>query len=246
MLNRAFQAISRLDDIMMSGTIRIGTTGDYKPYTYYNRENETYEGYDIDMAQRLASDLGVSVEFVPTTWPSLMDDLLHDRFDIAMGGISRNVERQKLGHLTQGYMKDGKALLVRKTDKDRYLDLHDVDQPEVKIGVNPGGTNEVFVKSHIRQAQIITIEKNLSIPEMVAEGLVDVMITDCIESIYYSNLDSRLYAGLTNRPLTRCQKGYLIQRGDPDYANWISLWMEEMELQGVFEQTKAKWGLAGM
>ncbi|MFC4618800.1 transporter substrate-binding domain-containing protein [Camelliibacillus cellulosilyticus] len=240
MMDKAVPLPSRLDRILAKGMIRVGTTGDYRPYTYYDKKTGGYEGLDIDMARQLASDLGVAVQFVETTWPTLMKDLLNDRFDIAMGGISRNIERQKVAHLTQGYVIDGKTLLIRNIYRDRIKSLEDADQEWVKIGVNPGGTNEAFVRSHIRRAQVNVIQNNLSIPNMVAEGKVDAMITDGVEAIYYANQDDRLYAALTDRPLTRHQKGYLIQRGDPDYANWLALWMDEMHFQGVFEKYKRK------
>ena len=82
---------SLLDRIQERGEIRIGTTGDYKPFTYLNPETGAYEGMDIDAARQLGDALGVSVKFVPTTWSNLSEDTLNDRFDLAMGGITRTL-----------------------------------------------------------------------------------------------------------------------------------------------------------
>lgn len=232
---------SRLDTILKRGYIRVGTTGDYKPFTYLNPETGEYEGFDIDAAKKLARDLGVEVRFVQTSWPTLMDDLLADKFDIAMGGISRNVERQKTAHLSQPYMTFGKSPLIRAEDKDKYQSLEDIDQPDVKIAVNPGGTNQKFVNANIKQAQVTVVENNLDIPGLIASGEYDVMITDNIEAILYANQDPRLYAALSDNPFTINQKGYLMHRGDPIFANWVDLWMEEMILKGEFEALEEKW-----
>ncbi|MDO7484875.1 transporter substrate-binding domain-containing protein [Peribacillus frigoritolerans] len=70
-------------------------TGDYKPFTYLNPETNEYEGIDVDAAKELGKDLGVEVEFVATTWPTMMKDLQADKFDIAVGGVTRNTARQK-------------------------------------------------------------------------------------------------------------------------------------------------------
>lgn len=232
---------SRLDTIINRGVIRVGTTGDYKPFTYLNPETKEYEGYDIDAAKKMAKDLGVKVEFVQTSWPTLMDDLLADKFDIAVGGITRNVSRQKAAHLTHPYIQFGKSPLIRAEDKERFKSLADIDQPDVKIGVNPGGTNKVFVDANIKNAQVTVVENNLDIPGLVAEGKFDVMITDNIEAMLYAKDDSRLYAALTDQTFTVDEKGYLMHRGDSIFANWVDLWMEEMKLKGEFEKLEKKW-----
>ncbi|UFJ41423.1 transporter substrate-binding domain-containing protein [Brevibacillus humidisoli] len=232
---------SRLDKIIEQGYIRIGTTGDYKPFTYLNPETNEFEGYDIDAAKLLAKNLGVEARFVQTSWPTLMEDLLADKFDIAVGGITRNVERQKKAHLSQAYISFGKSPLIRLADKDRFKSLADIDQPDVKIGLNPGGTNEKFVRANIKNAEIIMVENNLEIPHMVAAGEVDVMITDNIEAMLYAKEDERLYAALTDQTFTVDEKGYLMHRGDLVFENWIELWMDEMKLKGEFDKLYKKW-----
>lgn len=232
---------SRLDTILQRGYILVGTTGDYKPFSYLNPTTGQYEGYDIDAAKKLAADLGVEVRFVKTTWPTLMSDLLENKFDIAMGGITRTFERQKKAHLSHGYIKFGKSPLIRTADKARFKSLNDIDQPNVKIGVNPGGTNEKFVRANLKKAQIIVVQNNLEIPGMVADGRVDVMITDSIEAIRYAKDDSRLFAASSDKPFTINKMGYLMQRGDQIFANWIDFWMEEMLLKGDLDNLYKKW-----
>ncbi|WP_243299295.1 transporter substrate-binding domain-containing protein [Bacillus litorisediminis] len=232
---------SRLEKILDQGFIRVGTTGDYKPFTYYNPETQQYEGYDIEAAKLLANELGVEVKFVKTSWPTLMEDLLADKFDIAMGGITRRMSRQVQAQFSDGYIPFGKSPLIRAEDKDRFTSLEDIDQPDVKIGVNPGGTNEEFVRENIKNAQIIVYQNNLEIPEKVASGEVDVMITDSIEAIDYAKSNENLYAALTDNPWDKSQFGYLMQHGDAKFTNTINFWMEEMELKGEFSKLREEW-----
>src|SRR5258708_5154484 len=86
---------SRLDLVIAQKALRIGTTGDYKPFSFLNPETKAFEGIDIDMARALAASLGAEPRFVQTAWPTLMADAAADKFDIAMGGISVTLERQK-------------------------------------------------------------------------------------------------------------------------------------------------------
>jgi cyclohexadienyl dehydratase len=235
------QIQSRLDQILEQGYIRIGTTGDYKPFTYFNPETEQYEGYDIEAALLLAEELDVEVKFVRTSWPTLMEDLLDDKFDMAMGGITRRMGRQVEAQFSHGYIPFGKSPLIREEDKDRFTSLEAIDQSGVKIGVNPGGTNQNFVNENIENAEVIVIENNLEIPGKVASGEVDVMITDSIEATYYAKNDERLYAALADDPWNPSQFGYMMHHGDPKFTNTINFWMEEMELKGKFEALRKKW-----
>src|SRR4051794_36323259 len=75
--------------IRAAGILRVGTTGDYTPFSL-KRPDGLYEGADIDMAHDLAATLGVRVQFVPTVWVDLLRDFLADRFDTAMGGVTVN------------------------------------------------------------------------------------------------------------------------------------------------------------
>lgn len=227
---------SRLDNIVARGYILVGTTGDYKPFSFYDNKVNDYVGYDIDAARMLGEALGVEVVFVPTTWPTLMKDLLDDKFDIAMSGITRTYARQKVAHLSHGYFPFGKSPLIRAADKAKYTSLEAIDQPGVKIGVNPGGTNERFVRANITKATVTVHPKNAEIPGLVANGTFDVMITDSPEAIRYAKDDRRLYAALLDNTFTKNQFGILMQRGDQVFANFIDMWMEEMTLQGQFDK----------
>ncbi|HID15483.1 MAG TPA: transporter substrate-binding domain-containing protein [Candidatus Atribacteria bacterium] len=232
---------SKLDIILERGYILVGTTGDYKPFSYLNPDTGKYEGHDIDAAKKLAKDLGVDVKFVKTTWKTLIDGMVEGKYDVAMCGITRTLSRMKKVGFTDPYIKVGKCPLIRKEDKDRFKTLEDIDQPGVKIGVNPGGTNEKFVKANIKKAEIIIIPKNLSIPEKLAKGEIDVMITDNIEAIIVSKNMPELYAVSPNDPLTKDDFGYMIPRDDLAFQNWMNLWMHQMKEKGEFKKLKTKW-----
>lgn len=232
---------SRLDAIIARGYIVVGTPGDYKPFTYLNPETNEFEGYDIDAMKQFASSLGVEARFVQTSWPTLMSDLLADKFDIAVGGITRNTNRAKTATLSDPYMDFGKSPLIRATDKEKYKSVEDINKPEVRIGVNPGGTNQAFVNEYLSNATITVVQNNLDIPGLVANGTYDVMITDNIEAIVYAKADSRLYAALVDDTFTKNVTSYMTHRGDAIFTDYLNLWIDEMKLQGKFDELYEKW-----
>ena len=232
---------SLLDRILERGEIRIGTTGDYKPFTYLNPETGGYEGMDIDAAHMLGEALGVRVRFVTTTWSNLSDDALNDRFDLAMGGITRTLKRQRILALTDPYVTIGKSPLIRKSDKDRFRSLQDIDAPGVRIGANYGGTNEAFVRASITQATIVMFENNLDVQPAVASGDVDVMFTDNVEAVIYARQNPALYAVNPDEPLTREDIGYMTVRNDQPFINWLNLWLYQLRQKGTLDELRGKW-----
>ncbi|MDE2848044.1 MAG: transporter substrate-binding domain-containing protein [Gemmatimonadota bacterium] len=232
---------SLLDRIQERGEIRVGTTGDYKPFTYLNPETGTYEGMDIDAAHLLGEALGVGVQFVSTTWSNLSDDTLNDRFDLAMGGITRTLKRQKDLALTDPYVTIGKSPLIRKADRERYRSLQDIDRAGVRIGANYGGTNEAYVRANIVQATIVMFENNLDVQPAVAAGDVDVMFTDNVEAVIYARQNPLLYALDPDRPLTREDLGYMTVRGDQPFINFLNLWLYQMRQKGTLDALRSKW-----
>jgi cyclohexadienyl dehydratase len=232
---------SRLDVILQRGHILVGTTGDYKPFSYLNPDTGNYEGHDIDAAKKLGESLGVEVRFLKTTWKTLVAGILEDKYDIAMCGITRTLSRQKQVTLTDPYIKVGKSPLIRAADKERFKTMADIDQSGLKIGVNPGGTNERFVRANIRQAQIVVIPKNLEIPDKLAAGEVDVMITDNVEAMLVAEKRPELYAVSPENTFTKDDFGYMLPRDDYPFLTWLNLWIHQMKEKGEFQRLKEKW-----
>ena len=91
------QTPSRLDEITSRGTLKVGMTGDYRPFGYLDKAASTWEGFDVDMVGALAQALGVKLEIVPTSWPTMAKDFEANAFDMVAGGVSITLERQKKG-----------------------------------------------------------------------------------------------------------------------------------------------------
>ena len=188
----AQQQPSRLDEIVKRGTLRVGLTGDYLPFSFLDPATSKFRGFDVDMAEALGKALGVKVEYVHTAWPQLMKDFEADDFDIAMGGISITLDRQKKGMFSTPIMREGKTPIVRCADKGKFETLADIDKPSTRVIVNPGGTNERFAKANIKTAEIKTYNDNVTIFDEIAKGHADLMMTDASETRY----QQKLHAGV--------------------------------------------------
>lgn len=234
-------AASHLDQILEQGYVRVCTTGDYKPFTYLDPQTEKFQGIDIGMAKNLAEALGVEARFVPTSWPTLMQDFTAGKCDIAMGGISVNLDRQQKAYFSIPYFKGGKTPITRCENVDKFQTLEQIDQPGVTAIVNPGGTNERFARASLDEAEIVMYDDNVTIFQQIVAGEADLMMTDAIETILQANLNPELCAVHPENPFTYSEKGYLLPRGDEVWKAWVDQWLHLTKATGEFDAIKGKW-----
>ncbi len=235
----------RLEDILARGTIRIGTTGDYIPMSYLNPKTGEYEGIDAELSKIIADSLGVKIEYIPTTWPTLTADMLADKFDIALCGISRNFAREKLMAMSDAYGEGlfGKTILCRKTDAKKFKSVADLNRPDVRIMINPGGTNEIFARKTLPNATLIVNNENAEIPVKIAEGKADIMITETVEAVSWVKREPRLAAPLVKTPFagTKHSCGILMQKGDQEFLNYINFVLAELRMDGRLAKLELKY-----
>ena len=235
------QAGPRLDQIMESKVIRVGTPGDYRPFAI-KTDQGGYEGHDIDLIEAMAKQLGVKVEYVQTSWPNLLKDISADKFDVAVGGITRNAARIAKVEMLPGYAPFGKVALVRKDEASKYKTVDDLNQASVHVIKNPGGTNEAFVLENLKQAKVSTHEKNAEIPGLIADGKGDVMITETYEALHYSKADPRLAALFIDEPLTpKSYLGFMVPVDDADYVRVMQFAWDLIDKRGVLGEAQARW-----
>ena len=234
----------KVAEIQNRGTILFGTTGDYRPLSFCEPDG-TYWGFGIDVANEIARRLGVDIEFKKTSWPTLTADVLTEPqiFDLAIGGITITDTRRETMLMSDGYLVNGKTILCRASEADRYKSLADIDKPEVTVMVNPGGLNEKFANANLTHAKIVVHQKNEEIPTLVAEGAADVMITEITEAPYYVQTDPRLAAPLLNAPFTHGEIGVLMQKGQEDLLQMVNNVICQMKSDGSLRKLQEKYGL---
>jgi len=238
---QAQQAPSRLDAILATGVLKVGSTGDYKPFTFKDPATGTFSGFDIDQAQSLATALGVKLDVVPTAWPNLMKDFEAGAFDVAMGGVSVTFDRQKKGYFSIPYMHEGKTPIARCVDKGKFATIADIDKLGIKIITNPGGTNERFDREHFKTAEIVVFPDNTKIFDELAAGKADLMITDASETLYQQKLHAGVLCSIhPDKPFDFAEKAYWVQR-DPALKAFVDQWLHQTMENGAYGAIYAKW-----
>ena len=234
------ETLTRLDAIMEDGILRVGLTEDYRPFSFVEASGKV-EGIDVDMAMSLAQSLGVRLEIVKTSWSTLKSDLEANSFDIAMGGITITLDRQKIGLFSNPVFSSGKTPITHCGDEQKYGTIAAIDQPGVQVIVNPGGTNERFDRAHLQKATIVRWSDNATIFDALIEGRADLMITDALET----RVQAKLHPGFPfpvhpNAPFDHSELAYWMPR-DPIFAAYVNQWLRLLDLSGEYQAILARW-----
>ncbi|MDV8058372.1 transporter substrate-binding domain-containing protein [Rhodococcus sp. IEGM 1343] len=231
---------SRLDSVLESGTLKVCTTGDYRPYSYLDPSTQEYEGIDITMVEDLASRMDVKVDYVQTTWPNLSQDFL-DQCDIAVGGITVSTDRAAIAYFSSATVEDGKTPITLCTDVDKYDTIDEINRAGVRSITPPGATNEKFAEANYPNGEIIRFADNNAIFDEIIAGRADVMTTDASETLWVQNEHPELCAVHPDNPFTHTQKAYMLPRGDGVMQQYVDSWLSIAERDGTFDAAKKPW-----
>ena len=240
-LSGAANAQSALNEILSSGVLKVGTTGDWNPMTLRDPATNTYKGFDIDIMTKLASDLGVELEFVPTDWKTLVNGVVAGQYHVT-GSASISPARMKAAGFSESYISVEIVPFTGKENAGKY-DGHDsINQPGVKIATTLGTTFEKLVRAWYPKADIKVVEAPARGYQEVLSGRADVFITSNIEG---STLEEKFgvvrVKGAEARSPTPI--AMLLPQTDQVWINYVNNWVKVKKAKGFFEKNKAKWGL---
>lgn len=153
-----------LAKIKKDGKIVIGTTGNFRPYTYMDSNNQLV-GYDIEWGNMIAKELGVKAEFITGQFAGLIPGLIANKFDVLMSGANITEERKQSIDFSASYSQDGAVAVIKKGTNA----VKDITEIKGKVvGVNAGSAFEAAVKR-------IGGYKDLKTYPGVAESLTDLV-----------------------------------------------------------------------
>jgi cyclohexadienyl dehydratase len=238
----AAQADSVLQEILNSGVLKVGTTGDWNPMTMKDVTTNSYTGYDIDVMTQLAADLGVTVEFVPADWRTLVAGISAGTYHMT-GSASVTPARAKVAGYSQPYFSLGTVPLINTKDADRFKDWDDLNAAGVKVAATLGTTQEKQVKSFFPDAEHIIVDAPARDFQEVLAGRADAHITSNVEARQLVKRYPQLMVVPVSEPRARALVAMLLPQDDQVWINYVNTWISTKKESGFFDELAVKWSV---
>ena len=232
-----------LQDILSSGVLKVGTTGDWNPMTMKDPATNTYTGYDIDVMTQMAADLGVEVEFVPTDWKTLVNGVVAGKYHLT-GSASVSPARAKAAGYSDSYFSLATVPVTLSKNADRFQDWGDIDKPDVTVAATLGTTQEQQVKDFFPNAKHQIVEAPARDFQEVLSGRADVHITSNVEAYKLVEQYPEMIVVPVATPKARTPIAMLLPQTDQVWINYVNTWIKLQQERGFFDALGTKWKLS--
>ncbi|BAI80706.1 polar amino acid ABC transporter, substrate-binding protein [Deferribacter desulfuricans SSM1] len=235
----SFATESTLDKVLKKGVLKVGMST-FVPWAMYDK-NGNLIGFEIDVAKRLAKDMGVKIEFVPTKWSGIIPALLTGKFDIIIGGMSITPQRALKVNFSIPYDYSGMSIVANKFKAKGWNKLSDFNKKNVIIAVRIGTTAEVASKRFFPNAKIkLFDDESQAIQELLLGRAHAVVASAPMPAFQAIEHPDRLYLPIKDT-FTKEPIGFAVRKGDYDFLNFLNSWIRYVKAEGFLKERKQYW-----
>jgi len=230
---------STIEKVIRRGVLKVGMDT-FLPWAMKDK-NGNYIGFEIDVASRLAEDMGVKVEFVPTGWAGIIPALLTSKFDVIIGGMGITTQRALKVNFTDPYDYSGMSIVAHKEKAKGFSSLDDFNREGVEIACKLGTTAAAAAKKFLPKATIRLFGDEAQIYQELRNGNVHAVVASAPRPAY----EAIKYPDTLFQPFketfAREPIGFALRKGDPDTLAFFNSWILNMTLSGWLEERHDYW-----
>lgn len=229
-----------LEEVLSTGTLRAGINPTLTPFGTFNDRNEI-DGFDADIARRLAEMMNVELEIVQVGSPDRIPFLQSDRIDIVLGAITRTVPRALVIDYTIPLHTQTVAVLTKDETAAPINALADLNNPEVRLVQVRGTIGVPWIEANAPEAQVTLLDNYPDTFRAMQQGRADAMV-DVVESVV---IPMRQYEGvgwrILDETISNTWVGVGVQKGNDTLKDFLNVALFELHRAGFVEETWRKW-----
>jgi polar amino acid transport system substrate-binding protein len=236
----ARSATPTMDRILSSGVLRVGLTAAQPPFNMKTKSGQII-GMEADLAESLASSMGVKVEFVVKDFAELLPAVHKGEIDMALSGLTMTPERNTRVAFAGPYFLSGKGLITTSAALAKTDEPSDLEGSSLKLVALADSTSYLLIKNGVPSSQALAAKSYAEGIQMVIDGKADAMVADypiCLVALF-QHPDAGLESAIA--PFTFEPLGAALPSGDPLFLNLVQNYMGMLEDSGLMALLRAKW-----
>ena len=232
---------SVLEQIKKRGTLRIGLST-FVPWAMRDKKGDLI-GFEIDVGKRVAADMGVEVEHIPTAWDGIIPALLAGKFDVIISGMSITMKRNLTVNFTHPYANTGYILVASTAmaQKKGLKTLEDYNSSDITIATRRASTGAIAAQKNFPRAKLIYFDDGTMGIQETANGKVDATTSTPPKAAYdIEKRPGKLFV-VDRTLMSPTREAFAVRKGDPDILNWFNNWIDNVKASGWLQERHAYW-----
>ena len=234
------QAIAgeQLQTIKDKGVINVGLEGTYPPFSFVD-ENGKLTGFEVELSEALAKELGVKAKVQPTKWDGILAALESKRLDVVINQVTISDERKKKYDFSKPYTVSGiQALILKKKAAELNINAA-ADLAGKKVGVGLGTNYEQWVKQDVPKADVRTYEDDPSKFADLRNGRIDAILIDRLAAL--EDAQKAKDTELAGAAFSRLESGIALRKGEPELLDAINQALDKLRADGTLANLSNKY-----
>ena len=228
-----------LQQVLLGGTLRVGVAL-YVPWAARTASGDVI-GFEVDVAERLAADMGLKVEILTYDIGRLIPALESGEIDVIAAGLTIRPDRALHVNFSEPYAESGLALAAQKKSTAEVKSLADLDDPRYTIAVIGGSVAATFMGQFLPHAKLLAFENADAASAALLGGKVDGYLEDEPVPTFLALENPEKIDVPLDRPLLVSKAGFAVNKGDPDFIAFLNSWIVSHEADTWLPTTTNYW-----
>ena len=237
--SKALSSESVIEDIKKRGAIKIGLSI-FKPWSMRDKSGELI-GFELDVGQKLADDMGVEAEFIPTAWDGIIPSLVGRKFDVIISGMTTTAQRNLTINFTNPYAYSGVTILANTKMTADFTLMEDYNNSDVIFAARRGATPAAIIPQMFPEAQLLLFDEDGASTQEVLNGKAHATMA----SEPTPSSEARRYPEILNVPFdtafSATGEAFGMRKGDPDALNYFNNWINIHTRNGWLKEKHDYW-----
>ena len=214
--------------------LTVGSDIPYPPFEDFGPNKEAI-GFDVELMEAMAEDIGRKAEFQDTSFDTIFRDLAQGRFEAVASATTITDEREETVDFTNPYYFSEQAILVKEGG--------DIDSVEgldgATVGVQQGTTGEEFVEEKGNAGELRTYPQGPDAVNALKTGVVDAVVIDI--PVAENAVEKAEGIEISAAIPTEEEYGFVVQQGDTELLEDLNAALETVKDNGTFSTIYEKW-----
>ena len=230
---------STVEQVLKRGVLKVGMST-FVPWAMKDKKGELI-GFEIDVARRLAKDMGVKAAFVPTKWDGIIAALQAGKFDVIIGGMGITTKRSLKINFTIPYDYTGMSLVAHKEKAKGFDKIEDFNRPDVVLVARLGATPVAAARKYMPKAEIRQFDDEAQAVQELVNGKAHALVASAplpaFQAVKYpEKLFLPLKGNFTKEPIA-----FAVKKGDFDTVTFFNSWITVVDSEGWLAERKHFW-----